>query len=70
MQRLSYASGTSMTPLLGETIDTNLRRAVASHPDREALVDVSAGRRFTYRELDAAVDELARALLAREHRQG
>ncbi len=61
----SYASGTSAKPLLGETIDTNLRRAVAAHPDREALVDVPAGRRFTYRELDATVDELARALLAR-----
>jgi fatty-acyl-CoA synthase len=70
VQRLSYASGTSTTPLLGETIDTNLRRAVADHPEREALVDVSAGRRFTYRELDAAVDELARALLAREIAKG
>jgi fatty-acyl-CoA synthase len=70
VQRLSYASGTSTTPLLGETIDTNLRRAVADHPEREALVDVSAGRRFTYRELDAAVDELARALLARDIAKG
>jgi fatty-acyl-CoA synthase len=62
---LSYASGTSTKPLLGETIDTNLRRAVARFPDREALVDVPTGRRWTYRELDAATDELARGLLAR-----
>jgi fatty-acyl-CoA synthase len=61
----SYASGTSATPLLGETIDANLRKAVARFGDREALVDVAAGRRFTYLEVDAAVDELARALLAR-----
>jgi fatty-acyl-CoA synthase len=62
---VSYASGTSTKPLLGETVDANLRRAVARFGNREALVDVAAGRRFTYAELDAAVDELARALLAR-----
>jgi fatty-acyl-CoA synthase len=62
---LSYASGTSTTPLLGETIDANLRRSVARFPSREALVDVPTGRRWTYAELDTAVDELARGLLAR-----
>jgi fatty-acyl-CoA synthase len=64
-QALSYASGTSSKPLLGETIDANLRKAVARFGDREALVDVTAGKRFTYTELDAAVERLARALLAR-----
>jgi fatty-acyl-CoA synthase len=62
---LSYASGISDKPLLGETIDAKLRAAVARFPEREALVDVPTGRRYTYRELDAAVDGLARALLAR-----
>jgi fatty-acyl-CoA synthase len=62
---LSYASGPSTQPLLGETIDVNLRTAVRRFGDREALVDVAVGRRYTYAELDAAVDELARALLAR-----
>jgi fatty-acyl-CoA synthase len=61
----SYASGTSDKPLLGETIDANLRNAVARFGDREALVDVAGGRRFTYDQLDVAVDELARALYAR-----
>ena len=61
----SYASGTSTTPLLGETIDANLRRAVARFGDREALVDVATGRRLSYRELDEAVDAVARGLLAR-----
>ena len=61
----SYSSGTSDKPLLGETIDANLRATVARCADREALVDVAAGRRYTYRELDAAVEELARGLLAR-----
>jgi fatty-acyl-CoA synthase len=61
----SYASGTADKPLLGETIDANLRRAVAAHPDREAVVDVPAGDRLTYRELDTAVEGVARGLLAR-----
>src|SRR3982751_6066834 len=62
---LSCSSGTSSVPLLGETIDANLRRAVERFGDREALVDVPAGRRLTYAQVDAAVDELARGLLAR-----
>jgi fatty-acyl-CoA synthase len=61
----SYACGVGDIALLGETIDANLRRTVARFAAREALVDVAAGRRFTYAELDAAVDELARALVAR-----
>ncbi|MFI2372699.1 AMP-binding protein [Streptomyces sp. NPDC018833] len=59
----SYAHGTSGTPLLGDTIGANLDRAVAAWPDREALVDVPSGRRWTYAELDAAVRLLARGLL-------
>ncbi len=62
---LSYASGTSDTPLLGETIGGNLRRTAAAHPDAEALVDVPGGRRWTYTEFVADVDRLARGLLAR-----
>ncbi|MGW2765430.1 AMP-binding protein [Streptomyces sp. NPDC001275] len=61
---LSYAHGTSGTPLLGDTIGANLDRAVAAFGDREALVDVSSGRRWTYAEFGAAVDEVARGLLA------
>ncbi|MBT2364218.1 AMP-binding protein [Streptomyces sp. ISL-10] len=59
----SYAHGTSGTPLLGDTIGANLDRAVAAWPDREALVDVPSGRRWTYAELDDAVRQLARGLL-------
>ena len=61
---VSYASGTSAAPLLGETIGENLERAAARYPSREALVDVAAGRRWTYAELDAAVNEVALGLLA------
>nr|WP_307873202.1 AMP-binding protein [Actinoplanes ovalisporus] len=61
----SYASGVSDLSLLGETIGANLERTVARFGDREALVDVAAGRRWTYAEFDRDVDRLARGLLAR-----
>jgi fatty-acyl-CoA synthase len=61
----SYASGISDVPLLGETIGENLERTVARFGDREALVDMAAGTRYTYREFDAAVNRLAQGLLAR-----
>ncbi|GGX22927.1 hypothetical protein GCM10010297_50180 [Streptomyces malachitofuscus] len=62
---LSYTHGTSATPLLGDTIGANLDRAIAAWPGREALVDVPSGRRWTYAEFGAAVDEVARGLLAK-----
>jgi fatty-acyl-CoA synthase len=60
----SYGSGTSETPLLGDTIGDNLARTVARFPDAEAMVDVPSGRRWTYLELDADVTALALGLLA------
>jgi fatty-acyl-CoA synthase len=60
----SYSHGTSATPLLGETIGENLRRVAAGFAEREAVVDVPAGRRWTYRQLDADTDTLARGLIA------
>ncbi|MEU3310617.1 AMP-binding protein [Nocardiopsis sp. NPDC006832] len=62
--RPSYASGTSTTPLLGDTIGVNLARTVAAHPDQDALIDRPAGLRLTYREFDAEVDRVALGLLA------
>ncbi|MFJ4438314.1 AMP-binding protein [Streptomyces sp. NPDC088923] len=62
---LSYAHGTSTTPLLGETIGENLARIIATYPGREALVDVASGRRWTYSAFGEAVEHLARGLLAR-----
>jgi fatty-acyl-CoA synthase len=70
MMRTSYASGTADAPLLGQTIDENLRATVARYPGREAVVDVSTGRRLTYAQLDAEVDRLARGLLACEIGKG
>jgi fatty-acyl-CoA synthase len=58
----SYASGVSDAPLLGETIGDNLDRMSALFADRDALVDVQAGRRLSYREFNAEVDALALGL--------
>jgi len=56
--------------LLGDTVGRNLARAVAAYPEREALVDVPSGRRWTYAELGRAVDEVARGLAAHGVRKG
>jgi len=63
---LSYSSGESATPLLGDTIGGNFDAAVRKLPDREALVDRSdpkTVRRWTYAELAADVGALALGLL-------
>ena len=60
----SYSHGVSSQALIGETIGGNLRRVAARFGDREAMVDVPSGRRWTYRQLDADTDTLARGLLA------
>jgi fatty-acyl-CoA synthase len=61
---LSYSHGTSLTPLLGQTIGQNLRSTVEQFPDREALVVCSQGYRATYREMWEATTRVARGLLA------
>ena len=61
---LSYEHGASSTPLLGETIGENLDRAVREHGDRDALVVRHQEVRWSYAELGARVDRVARALIA------
>jgi fatty-acyl-CoA synthase len=61
----SYDAGPSGTPVLEETIGANLARIAAGHHDAEALVDVAQGLRYTFGELDAEVDVVARGLLAK-----
>src|SRR5580692_2788170 len=63
-RQLSYSHGASADALLGETIGDNLRRIAAAYPASEALVDVPSGRRWTYAELDAETDDVARGLIA------
>ncbi|MGN6130207.1 MAG: AMP-binding protein, partial [Nocardioidaceae bacterium] len=60
----SYAAGESTPPLIEETIGANFERIARQHADREALVEVATGRRWTYAELDRDVDALARGLIA------
>lgn len=60
----SYTAGPTDAPIIEETIDANFRATVAAHPDREALVVRHQGVRWSYTELDAEIDRLARALLA------
>jgi fatty-acyl-CoA synthase len=59
----SYAQGGSEPALREETIGANLERTVRAHPDREAMVEVASGRRWTWAELDRDVDALARGLM-------
>ncbi len=60
----SYAAGETDTPLLDETIGDNLERTVQRYADREALVEVASGRRWSWAEFNHDVDEFARGLLA------
>jgi len=60
---LSYSSGESATPLLGDTIGGNFDATVRAFGEREALVDRPTGQRWTYAELAADVDALALGLL-------
>ena len=60
----SYAKGETTPALLEETIGANFERTAAAHADREALVEVASGRRWTWAELERDVDALARGLMA------
>ena len=61
---LSYASGTSAVPLIGETIGVHFDRTVERWPERPALIVRQQGVRLTWRELAEKVDALAAGLLA------
>ena len=60
----AYLHGTSLAPLLGETIGENLRRTVERFGEREALVVRWQRYRASYRELWEQTTALARALMA------
>ncbi|MBA6438798.1 AMP-binding protein [Streptomyces sp. GMR22] len=62
---LSYASGVGDLPLLGDTIGANLARAVELYGERDALVDIPSGRRWTYAEFGRSVEEVALGLMAK-----
>ncbi len=60
---LAVAAGPTDVPLLDETIGANLARTVAEHGDRDALVARHQGLRWSYDELAARVELLARGLM-------
>src|SRR3954467_11514607 len=62
--QVSYTAGPTDVALLEETVGANFERTVATYAANEALVEVTSGRRWTYAELDADVDALARGLIA------
>ena len=66
----SWTKGESTPALLEETIGDNLARTVASYADREALVECASGRRWTWAELEADVDAVARGLIGAGIRKG
>ncbi|MFN8498001.1 MAG: AMP-binding protein [Anaerolineae bacterium] len=63
-RRMSYTSGASEKPLLGVTIGDAFDQTVAQFPDNEALVSRHQSLRYTYRELQSVVNQLARGLMA------
>ena len=61
--RLSHTAGETTTALIEQTIGDNLDATAAAHPGRDAVVDVSQGRRWTYAQFQHDVDALARGLI-------
>jgi fatty-acyl-CoA synthase len=63
MTTLSHVRGPADLPLLEETIGDNFDRTVATHGDRDALIEHATGRRWTYTQLRVDVDALAHGLI-------
>ena len=63
-ESLSYVHGACDVPLIGETIGDLFDRVTEKVPDNEALVSCHQGLRYTYRQLQAACNLLARGLMA------
>ncbi len=64
MTELAHAVGDTSVPLLDQTIGGNLDATVARHGDRPALVVPFEDVRWSYDELGAEVDHVAKALIA------
>ena len=61
---LSYSSGTSNLPLLGETIGENLRNTVSKFPTHDALVSIQQNYRATYTEFYNQTEQIAKSLIS------
>ncbi len=60
----SYAHGTTLEPLIGQTIGDHFDEQVRRYGEREAVVDRQKGIRLSYRQLGEAATQLACGLLA------
>jgi fatty-acyl-CoA synthase len=67
---MSYVSGTSSVPLIGETIGRYFDGVVARQGERVALVAPQQGIRWSWRELAARVDAFAAGLVSLGLRPG
>ncbi|HII98664.1 MAG TPA: AMP-binding protein, partial [Methanoregula sp.] len=59
----SYASGTSTFPLMGMTIGEMVDTIAKKYPDTDAVVSMHQDIRWTYREFNERVNEVARGLM-------
>src|SRR5437868_3909365 len=62
--QLSYAHGVSTVPLIGKTIGDLFDEMAAQYADRDALISVFEGQRWSYAAMREEVDQVARALMA------
>ncbi len=67
---ISYSSGASQFPLLGETIGQNLLKTVSRFPNQDALISVHQNYKATYAEFYAQTEQVAKALLATGLKKG
>jgi fatty-acyl-CoA synthase len=64
MKKISYTSGISECPLLGETITQNLRKTVDKFGDREALIVPHQNYKATYDEFWDQLNKVAKSLVS------
>ena len=69
-KEISYASGASNKPLLGDTIGNKFDEIASKYPKREAIVSIHQNIRFTYDELAKEVNTLAKALISSGFKKG
>ena len=69
-KEISYASGTSNKPLLGDTIGNKFDEIASKYPEREAIVSIHQNIRFTYDELAKEVNTLSKALISSGFKKG
>lgn len=60
----SYTSGIASKPLIGMTIGDKFDEIARTYPDNDALIVHHQNLRYTYAQLQQAVDQAARAFLA------